>query len=163
MPVGVGVVKIWGTQPDKIDEAEDRDRWMALLERLEIRQPPGGVATNEQEALAIANGLTYPCMVRRTAAQPHSNKPLPKVHSNLGRAHAQLRGGSSVRHGSAFAAAQPERASWVCRPLQVRPSFVLGGRAMEIVYSDADIHRYVNTASAPSSAAQCGTAQHSAA
>ena len=34
MPVGVGVVKIWGTQPDKIDEAEDRDRWMALLERL---------------------------------------------------------------------------------------------------------------------------------
>lgn len=28
----------------------------------------------------------------------------------------------------------------------VRPSYVLGGRAMEIVYSDADIHRYINTA-----------------
>lgn len=159
MPAGVGVVKIWGTQPDKIDEAEDRDRWMALLERLEIRQPPGGVATNEQEALAIANGLTYPCMVRRTAAQPHSNRPLPKPRQSARPAERKL----SVRHGSAFAAAQPERASWVCRPLQVRPSFVLGGRAMEIVYSDADIHRYVNTASAPSSAAQCGTTQPSAA
>lgn len=31
-------------------------------------------------------------------------------------------------------------------PAMVRPSYVLGGRAMEIVYSDADIHRYVNTA-----------------
>jgi carbamoyl-phosphate synthase large subunit len=28
----------------------------------------------------------------------------------------------------------------------VRPSYVLGGRAMEIVYSDADVHRYINTA-----------------
>ena len=48
-------MQIWGTQPDAIDEAEDRDRWMELLNRLDIRQPAGGVATNEQEALAIAN------------------------------------------------------------------------------------------------------------
>lgn len=48
-------MQIWGTQPDAIDEAEDRDRWMDLLTRLDIRQPAGGVATNEQEALAIAN------------------------------------------------------------------------------------------------------------
>ena len=31
-------------------------------------------------------------------------------------------------------------------PVMVRPSYVLGGRAMEIVYSDADVHRYITTA-----------------
>lgn len=54
-PPGNGNVRIWGTSPDAIDEAEDRDRWMALLNRLDIRQPEGGVATNEAEALGIAN------------------------------------------------------------------------------------------------------------
>lgn len=34
---GKGLVQIWGTPPDAIDEAEDRDRWMALLTRLNIR------------------------------------------------------------------------------------------------------------------------------
>jgi carbamoyl-phosphate synthase large subunit len=87
---GAGPVRVWGTHPDSIDEAEDRDRWMALLTKLDIRQPPGGVASSEAQALDIANGLGYPVMVR--------------------------------------------------------PSFVLGGRAMEIVYSAADIRRYVNTA-----------------
>ena len=87
---GLGPVKIWGTQPDSIDEAEDRDRWMALLTKLDIRQPPGGTAIDEAGALAIAQRLGYPAMIR--------------------------------------------------------PSFVLGGRAMEIVYSDADIKRYINTA-----------------
>ena len=38
-PAGKGNVRIWGTQPDAIDEAEDRDRWMALLKRLDIKQP----------------------------------------------------------------------------------------------------------------------------
>ena len=87
---GLGNVKIWGTQPDAIDEAEDRDRWMALLTKLEIRQPPGGTAIDEAGALAIADGLGYPVMIR--------------------------------------------------------PSFVLGGRAMEIVYSKEDVKRYINTA-----------------
>ena len=87
---GEGFVKIWGTQPDSIDEAEDRDRWMALLTKLDIRQPPGGTAIDEEGALAIARNLGYPVMIR--------------------------------------------------------PSFVLGGRAMEIVYSDKDIKRYINTA-----------------
>jgi carbamoyl-phosphate synthase large subunit len=87
---GAGNVAIWGTQPAKIDEAEDRDLWMSLLQRLDIRQPAGGVAVDEAGALAIAGGLGYPCMIR--------------------------------------------------------PSFVLGGRAMEIVYSDADVKRYISTA-----------------
>lgn len=41
---GDGNVSIWGTPPDSIDEAEDRDRWMDLLTRLDIRQPAGGAA-----------------------------------------------------------------------------------------------------------------------
>jgi hypothetical protein len=71
-------VRIWGTQPDAIDEAEDRDRWMALLTRLNIRQPAGGSARTDAEAFDKAKQLGYPVMVR--------------------------------------------------------PSYVLGGRAMEIVY-----------------------------
>ncbi len=87
---GTDVVQIWGTQPDSIDEAEDRDRWMALLNRLDIKQPPGGTAYSEVEALKVATSLGYPVMVR--------------------------------------------------------PSYVLGGRAMEIVYNDDDLRRYIKNA-----------------
>lgn len=41
---GEGNVAIWGTSPSSIDEAEDRDRWMDLLNKLDIRQPAGGSA-----------------------------------------------------------------------------------------------------------------------
>ena len=58
MRAGNGNVRIWGTSPDSIDAAEDRDRWMALLTSLDIRQPAGGLATNEAEALEIANGVS---------------------------------------------------------------------------------------------------------
>ncbi|KAK9835186.1 hypothetical protein WJX81_004384 [Elliptochloris bilobata] len=87
---GEGNVVIWGTPPDSIDDAEDRDKWYELLTRLDIRQPPGGMVTSEESALAEAAKLGYPVMVR--------------------------------------------------------PSFVLGGRAMEIVYSDADLKRYIENA-----------------
>jgi len=86
---GKGFVRVWGTQPDAIDEAEDRDRWMALLTRLDIKQPAGGSARSDEEAFAKARELGYPVMVR--------------------------------------------------------PSYVLGGRAMEIAYDDADLRRYVTT------------------
>ena len=76
--------------PDSIDAAEDRERWQAILEELDILQPPGGVARSEAEALVAANNIGYPVMVR--------------------------------------------------------PSFVLGGRAMEIVSSDTDLKRYITTA-----------------
>ena len=87
---GNGNCKILGTPPDSIDAAEDRERWQAILEELDILQPPGGVARSEAEALVAANNIGYPVMVR--------------------------------------------------------PSFVLGGRAMEIVSSDADLKRYITTA-----------------
>ena len=54
---------MWGTQPDSIDEAEDRDRWMACLQRLDIKQPPGGMVTTEEGALSTAAKLGYPVSV----------------------------------------------------------------------------------------------------
>lgn len=87
---GRGYVQVWGTPPDSIDEAEDRDRWMSLLSRLKIRQPPGSVAKSEEEALTAATKLGYPVMVR--------------------------------------------------------PSYVLGGRAMEIVNNDDQLKKYITNA-----------------
>ena len=87
---GKGNVRIWGTSPDSIDAAEDREQFEALLQKLKIDQPPGGIARSESEAIDAANSLGYPVMVR--------------------------------------------------------PSYVLGGRAMEVVYNEANLIKYINTA-----------------
>ena len=83
-------VNIIGTSPQSIETAEDRKLFAAMLDKLKIPQPPNGLATNEAEALVIAERLTYPVLVR--------------------------------------------------------PSFVLGGRAMQIVYSDAELSHYMKFA-----------------
>ena len=83
-------VNIIGTSPKSIEMAEDRKHFSELLHRLGLLQPPNGTATNEEEAVAIADRVGYPVVVR--------------------------------------------------------PSFVLGGRAMEIVYHEDDIRRYIRTA-----------------
>jgi carbamoyl-phosphate synthase large subunit len=83
-------VNIIGTSPQSIEIAEDRKLFAAMLRKLNIPQPPNGIATNEHEALAVAKGLGYPILVR--------------------------------------------------------PSFVLGGRAMQIVFSDAELQHYMRFA-----------------
>jgi carbamoyl-phosphate synthase large subunit len=83
-------VNIIGTSPQSIETAEDRKLFAAMLDKLQIPQPPNGIATNEAEALAVAKKLDYPVLVR--------------------------------------------------------PSFVLGGRAMQIVYSDAELQHYMRFA-----------------
>jgi carbamoyl-phosphate synthase large subunit len=55
---------IAGTSPESIDTAEDRERWNALCAQLKIPQPPGGVATNVHEALAVAERVGFPVLVR---------------------------------------------------------------------------------------------------
>lgn len=40
-PAGNGFCQVWGTQPSSIDKAEDRDLWMELLYKLDIKQPSG--------------------------------------------------------------------------------------------------------------------------
>ena len=59
-----GGVKIIGTSPDSIDLAEDRKRFGTLIEQLGIRQPENGTATSVGEAVAIADTIGYPILVR---------------------------------------------------------------------------------------------------
>ena len=79
--------RVWGTSPESIDAAEDREQFEAILRRLEIRQPRNGLARSEAEARTIAARVGYPVVVR--------------------------------------------------------PSYVLGGRAMEVVYDEAELNRYM--------------------
>jgi carbamoyl-phosphate synthase large subunit len=83
-------VPIIGTSPKSIEQAEDRKFFSALLDKLNLKQADAGTATNEAEALVIANRIGYPVLVR--------------------------------------------------------PSFVLGGRAMMIVYCDSELSRYMREA-----------------
>ena len=57
-------VPLLGTCADSIDAAEDRGRFEALLEKLNIKRPSGDTATNTQEALCIARRLGYPVLMR---------------------------------------------------------------------------------------------------
>ncbi len=82
--------QIWGTSPDSIDMAENRERFELVLRQLDIQQPENGMARDYNDALAVANRIGYPVVVR--------------------------------------------------------PSYVLGGRAMEIVYSDTELERYMTYA-----------------
>jgi carbamoyl-phosphate synthase large subunit len=55
---------VLGTPPDAIDLAEDRERWSALCASLGLRQPPGGTATDQAGARAVAREVGYPVLVR---------------------------------------------------------------------------------------------------
>jgi carbamoyl-phosphate synthase large subunit len=57
-------VPILGTSPETIDLAEDRDRFREIMERLHIPMPESGMATTLNQALAIAERISYPVMVR---------------------------------------------------------------------------------------------------
>ena len=83
-------VPIIGTSPDAIDKAEDRKRFQAIVDKLQLKQPVNATVTDLDEAVIKAEQIGY--------------------------------------------------------PLVVRPSYVLGGRAMEIVYNEQDLRRYFKTA-----------------
>ena len=83
-------VSILGTQPESIETAEDRKLFAAMLDKLGLRQTPNGSAVSAEKAVAIAQKIGYPVLVR--------------------------------------------------------PSFVLGGRAMELVYNEEDLRRYMASA-----------------
>src|SRR6056297_3512268 len=80
-------IPILGTTPDAIDLAEDRERFQQLVNRLGLKQPRNGIASTDAQALAIAESIGF--------------------------------------------------------PLVIRPSYVLGGRAMEIVRDMAHLERYI--------------------
>jgi carbamoyl-phosphate synthase large subunit len=84
-------IPIWGTSPDAIDLAEDRERFGSLLAEEGVRQPENGIARTVEEALQVARRLGF--------------------------------------------------------PLLVRPSYVLGGRAMAICYDERTLVHYLHEAS----------------
>ncbi len=57
-------VRILGTAPEAIDRAEDRGRFGELLTDLAIRQPEGGIAATHDDALAVANRIGFPVLLR---------------------------------------------------------------------------------------------------
>ncbi len=79
--------RLWGTSPESIDQAEDREQFEAILRRLNIRQPRNGLARSAVEARTVADRVGYPVVVR--------------------------------------------------------PSYVLGGRAMEVVFDEGELNRYM--------------------
>ena len=83
-------IPILGTTPDAIDRAEDRERFQALLGALDLKQPANGIAKTLDDALAAAENIGYPVLLR--------------------------------------------------------PSYVLGGRAMEIVHGKEELESYMSTA-----------------
>jgi carbamoyl-phosphate synthase large subunit len=83
-------IPILGTSPDAIDLAEDRERFAALVNKLKLKQPENGIARSREEAIAVADRIGYPVLMR--------------------------------------------------------PSYVLGGRAMEIVDTQAQLENYIQTA-----------------
>lgn len=79
-------VPILGTTPESIDKAEERGQFQQILDAAGLTAPANGIATNLEEAVAVANRIGYPVLVR--------------------------------------------------------PSFVLGGRGMEIVYDEKSLEGY---------------------
>ena len=57
-------VPILGTSPDSIDRAEDRKRFAEVLHKLNLRQPPNGIAASKEEAVEIARKIHYPILAR---------------------------------------------------------------------------------------------------
>ncbi len=90
VPLARAGIKLLGTSADAIDRAEDRERFDALLSKLGLRRPRGGIARGVSDAFRVASEIGYPVLVR--------------------------------------------------------PSYVLGGRAMMICHSDADLAAYVSLA-----------------
>ncbi len=85
-------VPVIGTSPDSIDRAEDRKRFDALLQKLNLIRPESTTAMSAEEVRGAAGNLGYPVMVR--------------------------------------------------------PSYVLGGRAMQICYTETELQDYMNRADA---------------
>jgi carbamoyl-phosphate synthase large subunit len=63
-PLGAGGVPLLGSDLEAIDQAEDRLRFSALLDRLGVPQPEGGMAHSIDEALTLADRIGYPVIVR---------------------------------------------------------------------------------------------------
>ena len=96
-----------GTSPTSIDLAEDREKWNALCQELHIPQPPGGTATDIEQALAIVERIGFPVLVRPSYVL--GGRAMQIVHdvNHLARAMAELAGFGSLGREGGLSAERP--------------------------------------------------------
>ena len=98
---------IAGTAPSSIDLAEDREKWNALCDELRIPQPPGGTATDLEEALKIVEVVGFPVLVRPSYVL--GGRAMQIVHdvNQLAEAMAELAGFGSLGREGGLSAERP--------------------------------------------------------
>jgi carbamoyl-phosphate synthase large subunit len=98
---------IAGTSPASIDLAEDREKWNALCHELRIPQPPGGTATDLEQALQIVDGIGFPVLVRPSYVLGGRAMQIVHDRNHLARAMAELAGFGSLGKEGGLSAERP--------------------------------------------------------
>jgi carbamoyl-phosphate synthase large subunit len=98
---------IAGTSPRSIDLAEDREKWNALCNELHIPQPPGGTATDLEQALQIVDEVGFPVLVRPSYVLGGRAMQIVHDRNHLARAMAELAGFGSLGKEGGLSAERP--------------------------------------------------------
>ncbi|CAB4364482.1 MAG: carbamoyl-phosphate synthase large subunit [Actinobacteria bacterium] len=98
---------IAGTSPASIDLAEDREKWSALCNQLHIPQPPGGTATDLEQALTIVDQVGFPVLVRPSYVLGGRAMQIVHDRNHLARAMAELAGFGSLGKEGGLSAERP--------------------------------------------------------
>ena len=98
---------IAGTSPASIDLAEDREKWSALCNQLHIPQPPGGTATDLEQALTIVDQVGFPVLVRPSYVLGGRAMQIVHDRNHLARALAELAGFGSLGKEGGLSAERP--------------------------------------------------------
>jgi len=98
---------IAGTSPASIDLAEDREKWNALCNELRIPQPPGGTATDLEQALGIVEQVGFPVLVRPSYVLGGRGMQIVHDRNHLARAMAELAGFGSLGKEGGLSAERP--------------------------------------------------------
>ncbi len=98
---------IAGTSPASIDLAEDREKWSALCHELHIPQPPGGTATDLEQALTIVDEVGFPVLVRPSYVLGGRAMQIVHDRNHLARAMAELAGFGSLGKEGGLSAERP--------------------------------------------------------
>ncbi len=98
---------IAGTSPASIDLAEDREKWNALCDQLHIPQPPGGTASDLEQALRIVERIGFPVLVRPSYVLGGRAMQIVHDRNHLARAMAELAGFGSLGREGGLSAERP--------------------------------------------------------
>jgi carbamoyl-phosphate synthase large subunit len=96
-----------GTSPRSIDLAEDREKWNELCDALHIPQPPGGTATDLEEALQIVDRIGFPVLVRPSYVLGGRAMQIVHDRNHLARAMQELAGFGSLGREGGLSAERP--------------------------------------------------------